>query len=133
MVTITLDSYACQSGIARFALVKIDAEGHNLALLHGARTLLAEHRIKVAQFEYNHRWILAHFFLRDAFGFVLSFRYSVDKLTPRGVEVYPGWGAGLETFVEGNYLAYDPEAAAELPTVNSGSPSETGDLRCGLV
>ena len=106
-----------QSGIARFALVKIDAEGHDLAVLRGARALLAEHRIAVAQFEYNHRWILARFFLRDAFEFLLALGYQVGKLTPRGVEVYPGWDVDLETFVEGNYLACDPEAAAELPTV----------------
>jgi FkbM family methyltransferase len=117
VATITLDSYAGQSGVARFALVKIDAEGHDLAVLRGARTLLAEHRITVAQFEYNHRWILARFFLRDAFEFLLSLGYRVGKLTPRGVEFYPGWDADLETFVEGNYLACDPEAAAGLPAV----------------
>jgi FkbM family methyltransferase len=117
VATTTLDSYAEQSGIARFALVKIDAEGHDLAVLHGARALLAERGIRVAQFEYNHRWILPRFFLRDAFEFLLALGYRVGKLTPRGVEFYPGWDADLETFVEGNYLACDPEAAAEMPAV----------------
>ena len=117
VATITLDSYAEQSSVARFALVKIDAEGHDLAVLRGARALLAEHRIAVAQFEYNHRWVLARFFLRDAFEFLLALGYRVGKLTPRGVEFYPGWDADLETFVEGNYLACDPDVAAELPAV----------------
>jgi FkbM family methyltransferase len=117
VVTTTLDSYAEQSGVARFALVKIDAEGHDLAVLRGARTLLAEHRIAVAQFEYNHRWILGRFYLRDAFDFLLALGYRVGKLTPRGVEFYPRWDADLETFVEGNYLACDPEVAAKLPAV----------------
>ena len=117
VVTTTLDSYAEQSGVARFALVKIDAEGHDLAVLRGARTLLAEHRIAVAQFEYNHRWILGRFYLRDAFEFLLALGYRVGKVTPRGVEFYPGWDADLETFVEGNYLACDPEVASKLPAV----------------
>jgi FkbM family methyltransferase len=117
VVTTTLDSYAEQAGVARFALVKIDAEGHDLAVLRGARTLLAEHRIAVAQFEYNHRWILGRFYLRDAFEFLLALGYRVGKVTPRGVEFYPGWDADLETFVEGNYLACDPEVAEELPAV----------------
>ena len=117
VVTTTLDSYAEQSGVARFALVKIDAEGHDLAVLRGARTLLAEHRIAVAQFEYNHRWILGRFYPRDAFEFLLALGYQVGKLTPRGVEFYPGWDADLETFVEGNYLACDPEVGAELAAV----------------
>jgi hypothetical protein len=34
--------------------------------------------------------------------------YSLGKLTPRGVEFYPGWDAELETFVEGNYVACVP-------------------------
>jgi len=117
VVTNTLDSYAEQSGVARFALVKIDAEGHDLAVLRGTRALLAERRIAVAQFEYNHRWILGRFFLRDAFEFLLALGYRVGKLTPRGVEFYPGWDADLETFVEGNYLACDPQVAAKLPAV----------------
>jgi FkbM family methyltransferase len=117
VATITLDSHAEQFGVARFSLVKIDAEGHDLAVLRGARTLLTEHRIAVAQFEYNHRWVLARFFLRDAFEFLLALGYRVGKLTPRGVEFYPSWDADLETFVEGNYLACDPEVAAGLPAV----------------
>jgi hypothetical protein len=115
VVTTTLDSYAKQSGVARFAPVKIDAEGHDLAVLRGVRTLLAEHRIAVAQFEYNHRWILSFFYLRDAFGFLAALDYRVGKVTPRGVEFYPGWDADLETFVESNYVACDPKEAAELP------------------
>jgi FkbM family methyltransferase len=117
VVTTTLDSYAERSDVASFTLVKIDAEGHDLAVMRGAHTLLAEHRIAVAQFEYNHRWILGRFYLRDAFDFLLELGYRVGKLTPRGVEFYPRWDADLETFVEGNYLACDPEVASELPAV----------------
>jgi hypothetical protein len=79
--------------------------------------LLAEHRISVVQFEYNHRWISAHFFLRDAFEFLLPLGYRIGKLTPRGIEFYPAWDPDLETFVEGNYIACDQEAATILPTV----------------
>lgn len=117
VITTTLDRYAERSGVARFTLIKIDAEGHDLAVLRGARGLLAEHRIMVAQFEYNRRWILARAFLRDAFEFLLPFGYRIGKLTPRGVEFYPDWDADLETFVEGNYVACDSDAVAGLPVV----------------
>jgi FkbM family methyltransferase len=117
VATTTLDAYAEQSGLARFTLVKIDAEGHDLAVLRGARGLLTEHRIAVAQFEYNHRWILGRFFLRDAFELVQAAGYRLGKLTPRGVEFYPGWDAELETFVEGNYVACAPGTAGKLPAV----------------
>jgi len=115
--TITLDSYAGQSGVPRFALVKVDTEGHDLTVLRGARTLLSEQRIAIVQFEYNHRWVFARAFLRDAFEFMAEFGYRIGKLTPKGVEFYPGWDAGLETFVEGNYVACDPGMARRLPVV----------------
>lgn len=115
--TITLDSYAAQAGVARFALVKIDTEGHDLTVLRGARALLAEHRIAVVQFEYNHRWVFARAFLRDAFEFLGDLGYRIGKLTPKGVEFYPGWDPDLETFAEGNYVACDPAVAGRLPSL----------------
>jgi FkbM family methyltransferase len=113
----TLDAYAAGAGIPGFALVKIDTEGHDLAVLRGARELLAGHRVAVVQFEYNHRWVFARAFLRDAFGFLAGLGYRVGKLTPMGVEFYPGWDPDLETFVEGNYVACGPAAARRLPAV----------------
>lgn len=115
--TITLDSYAAQAGVAHFALVKIDTEGHDLTVLRGARALLAEHRIAVVQFEYNHRWVFARAFLRDAFEFLGDLGYRVGKLTPKGVEFYPNWDPDLETFVEGNYVACDPAVVGRLPSL----------------
>jgi FkbM family methyltransferase len=115
--TTTLDSYATRSGVPRFAFVKIDTEGHDLTVLQGARTLLAEHRIAAVQFEYNDRWVYARSFLRDVFDLLSDVDYRVGKLTPKGVEFYPGWDADLETFVEGNYVACDPVVAERLPIV----------------
>jgi FkbM family methyltransferase len=115
--TDTLDSYAQRCDVGRFALVKIDTEGHDLTVLHGARDLLAAHRIAVVQFEYNHRWVFARSFLRDAFEFLAGLGYQTGKLTTRGVEFYPGWDADLETFVEGNYVACPAQVARCLPTV----------------
>jgi FkbM family methyltransferase len=117
VVTTTLDSYADAAGLGQIALVKIDTEGHDLAVLRGARRLLAGQRILVAQFEYNHRWIYARSFLRDAFELLESFGYRLGKLTPRGVEFYPGWDTELETFVEGNYVACVPWVTGQLPSV----------------
>lgn len=115
--TATLDSYAVEHRLCGFALVKIDTEGHDLAVLGGARTLLAGQRIAVVQFEYNHRWVYARAFLRDAIELLAGYGYRVGKLTPKGVEFYPGWDPELETFVEGNYVACVPRAAEGLPGV----------------
>lgn len=117
VATITIDSYADQLGLAQILLMKVDTEGHDLAVLRGARALLGEQRILAAQFEYNHRWISARSYLRDAFELLQPLGYRVGKLTPRGVEFYPGWDAELETFVEGNYVACVPAVADGLPRV----------------
>jgi FkbM family methyltransferase len=117
VATTTLDGHAEDAGLDHIRLVKIDAEGHDLAVLRGARGLLARQRISIAQFEYNHRWIYSRSFLRDAFVFLEPFGYRLGKLTPRGVEFYPGWDTELETFVEGNYVACAPGIAGQLPAV----------------
>jgi FkbM family methyltransferase len=115
--TVTLDAYADCAGLDYISLVKIDAEGHDLAVLRGACKLFGEQRISVAQFEYNHRWVYSRFFLRDAFEFLEPLGYRLGKLTPVGVEFYPRWDADLETFVEGNYVACEQRVAERLPSV----------------
>jgi hypothetical protein len=88
-----------------------------MAVLRGARKLFAGQHIMAAQFEYNHRWIAARSFLRDAFELLTPLGYRLGKLTPDGVEFYPGWDAELETFVEGNYVACTAMTAERLPSV----------------
>ena len=88
-----------------------------MAVLRGARTLLASQRISVVQFEYNRWWVYARSFLRDAFDFVQPLGYELGKLTPWGVEFYPGWHSDLETFIQGNYVAAAPGASAWMPAV----------------
>jgi FkbM family methyltransferase len=113
----TLDSYAAAAGLGDLALVKIDTEGNDLCVLRGARELFAGQRISVAQFEYNHRWIAARCYLRDAFDLLSPLGYRIGKLTPMGVEFYSSWDPELETFVEGNYVACRESAAQRLPAV----------------
>ena len=122
----TLDYYAATAGLGELALVKIDTEGNDFSVLRGARGLFASQRIAVAQFEYNHRWIAARCYLRDAFELLTPLGYRIGKLTPGGVEFYPGWDPELETFVEGNYVVCRESAARQLPTVQWW---KTADLR----
>ena len=115
--TTRLDEFADRAGLGHITLLKIDTEGHDVAVLRGARALLAERRISVVQFEYNHRWMYSRFFLRDAFDLLAPIGYQIGKLTPFGVEFYPGWDVDLETFVEGNYVACSASVAQQLPSV----------------
>ena len=123
VATTTLDAYADRMGLDHMMLVKIDTEGHDLAVLRGAQRLLSEGRIVIAQFEYNHRWVYARSYLRDVFDLVEPLGYRLGKLTPRGVEFYPCWDPELETFVEGNYVACIPRPLKGFRLSDGGSES----------
>jgi FkbM family methyltransferase len=101
----TVDAYCAEFSISCLRLLKIDAEGHDLAVMKGATEMLRRRAIDVIQFEYNQSWIEARSFLRDAFEALQAFGYKVGKITRRGVEFYDQWSWELETFCEGNYIA----------------------------
>lgn len=103
--TNTLDGYCKNQGIYHIDFIKIDTEGHDFEVLYGATNLLSNGAIDILQFEYNHRWIDARHYLRDAFDFLLPMDYSLGKVTSKGIEFYNAWDPELETFREGNYLA----------------------------
>jgi len=117
VTTTTLDAYAEQAGLDRLTLVRIDAGGHDLAVLRGARGLISGHCIWAVQFSYCHRWIDARCYLRDAFELLQPHGYRLGKLVPGGIEFYPAWDAELETFAEGNYVACLPGLADRLPVI----------------
>jgi FkbM family methyltransferase len=117
VATSTLDEYARSARLSSIELLKIDTEGSDLAVLHGARGLLGQRRIAIAQFEYNYRWVHSRSYLRDAFSLLVPLGYRIGKLTPRGIEFYPRWDPDLETFVEGNYVACEQRIAMRLPSV----------------
>ncbi len=48
----TIDDFMARSGIERIRFLKIDTEGHDLAVLHGARNALRDRRIDMIQFEF---------------------------------------------------------------------------------
>jgi hypothetical protein len=84
--------------------VKSDVEGFDLSVLRGASSLLAESRIGLFQFEYNHCWISTRSFLRDVFELVDGLPYHVCKVVPGGIDACESWHQELETFFETNYV-----------------------------
>lgn len=125
----TVDAYCLANGIRRITFLKVDVEGHDLAVLAGAGSMLREGAIELLQFEYNHRWIAARRYLRDAFESLLPLGYRIGKITPRGIEFYAGWHHELETFREANYLACRKEWVARLPAIPWWNAGEAGAPR----
>jgi FkbM family methyltransferase len=115
--TTTLAEFARTHGLERLDLVKVDTEGHDPLVLRGMMPLLAEGRVGVVQFEYNHRWVFSRNYLRDVFELAATIPYVIGKVTPLGIEFYKEWDPELETFREANYVLCHEREVAGQPSV----------------
>ena len=100
----TLDEVAGDLGLESIDLLKVDVEGHELAVLKGARGLLAAGAIDALQFEFGERSLYARTFLRDFFE-LLGPEFRFFMVTPFGLRRLD-YRPAAEIFVqEANYLA----------------------------
>jgi FkbM family methyltransferase len=60
-----LDDVLTDLGIAHIDLLKVDVEGHELAVLKGAATALSRGMIDIIQFEFNEMNVITRVFFRD--------------------------------------------------------------------
>lgn len=83
----TLDAYCVAHRVTSIDLLKLDVEGHEMAVLLGAKELLASGRIDRVQFEFGEAAIDARHYLRDFFDLLVGFdffRILQDGLHPLG-------------------------------------------------
>jgi FkbM family methyltransferase len=106
----TIDHYLQENNILMVHLLKCDTEGHDMEVLRGAQYSLRHERIRVLQFEYNHRWVYSRNFLKDVFDLIADLPYGVGKVTPGFIEFYSEWHPEMEKFFEGNYLLVHRDA-----------------------
>lgn len=113
---VTATSFCQAEQIQQVHLLKCDTEGHDMEVIRGALPLLADGKIAVLQFEYNHRWVYARTFLRDAFTAVEKLPYKLAKLQPDHLLIVIEWHPELEKFFEGNYALIRTDALGWFPT-----------------
>jgi FkbM family methyltransferase len=83
----TVDAFMQSHGIKRVTLLKVDAEGHELAILRGARQAIAAGSVDVVQFEFNEMNVMSRVFFKDFYDVLPGFsfyRMVVDGLAPIG-------------------------------------------------
>lgn len=102
----TLDAYCERHNIGHVNFVKVDVEGHELAVLRGARRMLSEGRIDVIQFEYGGTYIDARVLLKDVWDYVqgVNSGYSFYKLRGNGLHPTPAYQREFETFNYSNWV-----------------------------
>ncbi len=79
----TLDNLASIHKIDFIDLLKIDTEGHELAVLQGAAKLLKQQKVGCIHFEFNEMNVVSRVFLND-FRKILP-GYSLFRLLPKGL------------------------------------------------
>ncbi len=77
-----LDTFARDRDISHIGLLKIDTEGHELAVLLGASGLIAAGSIDVIQFEFNEMNVVSRVFMKDFFSLLPAYRFF--RLLPNG-------------------------------------------------
>jgi FkbM family methyltransferase len=100
----TIDSFCAEHAIAAIDFLKLDVEGHELAVLRGAERMLRSGAISMIQFEFGPANIYSRTFLYD-FWELLSGEYDLFRIIPRGIVPITAYGEHLEVFLTTNYLA----------------------------
>lgn len=108
----TLDQYCQEKEIERIDFLKIDTEGHELAVLQGAQTLLEQNRIGCIQFEFNEMNIISRVWLRD-FHDLLA-RFVLFRLNTERMQRIEPYHPREEIFQFQNIVAVPRDRAASL-------------------
>jgi FkbM family methyltransferase len=79
----TLDTVLADNGIRHVLLLKIDTEGHELAVLQGASAALSRGAIDIVQFEFNEMNVISRTFFRDLLAPLDG--YCIFRMLPNGL------------------------------------------------
>lgn len=101
----TGDAFLEERGLRAIDFVKIDVEGHEVAVLRGLSRAIAEARVRFIQWEYNKTWIPARTSLQDVFELLGPAGYRLCKIRSRGLLHYAAYRPTLDNYCYSNWLA----------------------------
>lgn len=100
----TLDRFCHENAIEYIHLLKIDVEGHELAVLKGAKGMMDRNAIEVIQFEFGGTSLDSRSYFKDFYQ-LLSPKYKIYRILPKGLRELERYSEKLEIFQSANYLA----------------------------
>lgn len=98
-----IDKYCAEKGLGRIDYLKVDAEGHDIAVLRGASGLIESGTVQFIQFEFGGCNIDSRTFLRD-FIRLLEPRYRISRMLSDGLQLVD-YSEHDEIFITSNFLA----------------------------
>jgi len=103
----TLDNYCQAHSVETIDLLKIDVEGHELAVLEGATRVLGRRQVNMISFEFGPWHVEARTFFQDIFRFLQAHGMgTIFRITPSGYLVgIDRYRETQEQFRTTNYLA----------------------------
>jgi FkbM family methyltransferase len=100
----TLDAFCAENEITHVNFLKIDVEGHEKNVLHGAKQMMDAGKIDFIQFEFGGTSIDARSYFQDYF-YLLNDKYQVHRIVKDGVHPISAYNELYELFLPTNFLA----------------------------
>jgi FkbM family methyltransferase len=100
----TLDHFCAEHKIDYIHLLKIDVEGHELAVLKGAHNMINRDAVEVIQFEFGGTSLDSRSYFKDFYQ-LLSPKYKIYRILSHGLRELTSYSEKLEIFRSANYLA----------------------------
>lgn len=108
----TLDSFCHEKEITEIDFLKLDVEGHELAVLKGANQMLEAGMINAIQFEFGGCNIDSKTFFQD-FYYLLSPSFRIYRIVKDGLLPIEEYSEDLEVFKTTNYLCISKKIEGE--------------------
>jgi len=102
---VTLDEFCTRENILKIDFLKIDVEGHELAVLRGGQKMIAGNNVLRIQFEYSRFNVYSRVFLYDFFDYFQALPFTLYQIMPNRLEPLPEYAPALENFQYKNFLA----------------------------
>ena len=100
----TLDLFCEQHAISYIDFLKLDVEGHELAVLQGGKKMFEEGKVRIVQFEFGGCNLDSRSFFRDYFNFFKK-DFELYRILSNGLRPIRSYSERLEVFLSANYLA----------------------------